>query len=178
MTETQSTHSNDEEIDPSIPVGLYANGVRKLISNKLSEEVEEMEEMIMPLTNIEIKGALINRFAKIELIHYYYNPTDKYLDTVYKFPRGLMQVFDGLKIYYDDKVIEGVIGETQKIDRIYEDAVEQGKTVAKTNPIRTTSSTTQFDLLQTKIGNIAPGKKIKICFSYIQLLEISMNKKI
>ena len=177
MTETQSTHSNDEEIDPSIPVGLYANGVRKLISNKLSEEVEEMEEMIMPLTNIEIKGALINRFAKIELIHYYYNPTDKYLDTVYKFPRGLMQVFDGLKIYYDDKVIEGVIGETQKIDRIYEDAVEQGKTVAKTNPIRTTSSTTQFDLLQTKIGNIAPGKKIKICFSYIQLLEISMNKK-
>ena len=48
MTETQSTHSNDEEIDPSIPVGLYANGVRKLISNKLSEEIEEMDEMIMP----------------------------------------------------------------------------------------------------------------------------------
>ena len=177
MTETESTQSKDEEMDPAMPVGLFANGVRKLISNKLSEEVEDMEEMIMPLTNIEIKGALINRFAKIELIHYYYNPTDKYLDTVYKFPRGLMQVFDGLKIYYDNKVIEGIIGETAKIDKIYEDAVEQGKTVAKTNPIRTTSSTTQFDLLQTKIGNIAPGKKIKISFSYIQLLEISMNKK-
>jgi len=165
MSESQSTHSNEEEnIDPAIPGGLSANGIRKLISNNiLSEEVEEMEDMIMPLTNIEIKGSIINRFAKIQLIHYYFNPTDKYLDTVYKFPRSLMQVFDGIKIDYDGKIIEGVIGETAKIDKIYEEQVEQGKTVAKTNPIRTTSSTTQFDLLQTKIGNIAPCKKIKIC---------------
>ena len=177
MTETQSTHSNEDNIDPAIPVGLYANGFRKLISNKLSEEAEEMEEMIMPLTKIEIKGSIINRFAKIELIHYYYNPTDKYLDTVYKFPRGLMQVFDGLKVYYKDKVIEGIIGETAKIEKIYEEQVEQGKTVAKTNPVKTTSSQTQFDLLVTKIGNIPPLTKIKVCFSFIQLLDISMNKK-
>ena len=179
MSESQSTHSNEEEnIDPAIPVGLYANGIRKLISNNiLSEEVEEMEDMIMPLTNIEIKGSIINRFAKIQLIHYYFNPTDKYLDTVYKFPRSLMQVFDGIKIDYDGKIIEGVIGETAKIDKIYEEQVEQGKTVAKTNPIRTTSSQTQFDLLETKIGNIAPNKEIKVCFSFIQMLDISQNKK-
>ena len=176
MQDDLSTTDNEENINQNLPVGLYANGVRKMVSNILSEEVEQMEEMIMPLTNIEIKGSLINRFAKIELIHYYFNPTDKYLDTVYKFPRGLMQVFDGLKIYYDDKVIEGIIGETAKIDRIYEEQVEQGKTVAKTKPINTTSSRTQFDLLETKIGNIAPGKKMKVCFSYIQLLEISRNK--
>ena len=179
MSETQSIHSNEEEdIDPAMPCGLYANGIRKLISNNsLSEEVEEMEEMIMPLTKIEIKGSIINRFAKIELVHYYYNPTDKYLDTVYKFPRSLMQVFDGIKINYDGKIIEGVIGETAKIDKIYEEQVEQGKTVAKTNPIQTTSSQTQFDLLQTKIGNIAPNKEMKISFSFMQMLDISRNKK-
>ena len=179
MSESQSTHSNEEEnIDPAIPVGLYANGIRKLIAkNILSEEVEEMEDMIMPLTYIEIKGSIINRFAKIQLIHYYFNPTDKYLDTVYKFPRSLMQVFDGIKIDYDGKIIEGVIGETAKIDKIYEEQVEQGKTVAKTNPIRTTSSQTQFDLLETKIGNIAPNKEIKVCFSFMQMLDISQNKK-
>ena len=177
MTETQSTHSNEENIDPAIPVGLYANGYRKLISNKLSEESEKMEEMIMPLTNIEIKGSIINRFAKIELIHYYYNPTDKYLDTVYKFPRSLMQVFDGLKVYYKDKVIEGIIGETAKVEYIYEEQVQQGNTVAKTSPVMTTSSQTQFDLLVTKIGNIPPLTKIKVCFSFIQLLDITMNKK-
>ena len=177
MTENPSTSSNEKNEDPTIPCGLFAKGFRKMVSNILSEEVEEMEEMIMPLTNIEIKGSIINRYAKIELIHYYFNPTDKYLDTVYKFPRALMQVFDGLKIYYDDKIVEGIIGETEKVERIYEEQVEQGKTVAKTNPIRTTSSERLFDLLVTKIGNIAPGKKMKVSFSFLQMLDISRNKR-
>ena len=177
MSESISTQSKEENQDPAIPVGLYATGFHQLINNQLSEELEEMEEMQIPLTNIEIKGSIINRFAKIELIHYYFNPTDKYLDTVYKFPRGLMQVFDGLKITYDDKVIEGIIGETEKIERIYEENVEKGKTAVKTTPIRTTSSYTQFDLLETKIGNIPPNKNIKVSFSFIQLLENTMNKK-
>ena len=177
MAENPSTFSKEKNEDPAIPCGLFAKGFRKMVSNILSEEVEEMEEMTMPLTNIEIKGSIINRYAKIELIHYYFNPTDKYLDTVYKFPRALMQVFDGLKIYYDDKVVEGIIGETEKVERIYEEQVEQGKTVAKTNPIRTTSSERSFDLLVTKIGNIAPGKKMKVSFSFLQMLDISRNKR-
>ena len=177
MSESISTQSNEENKGPAMPCGLFANGFRQLINNILSEEVEEMEEIQMPLTNIEIKGSAINRFAKIELIHYYCNPTDKYLDTVYKFPRGLMQVFDGLKVTYDDQVIEGIIGETEKIERIYEENVQEGKTAVKTKPIRTTSSSTQFDLLETKIGNIPPKKEIKVSFSFIQSLDISMNKK-
>ena len=177
MAENPSTFSKEKNEDPAIPCGLFAKGFRKMVSNILSEEVEEMEEMTMPLTNIEIKGSIINRYAKIELIHYYFNPTDKYLDTVYKFPRALMQVFDGLKIYYDDKIVEGIIGETEKVERIYEEQVEQGKTVAKTNPIRTTSSERLFDLLVTKIGNIAPGKKMKVSFSFLQMLDISRNKR-
>ena len=67
--------------------------------------------MPVPLTKIEISGSIINRFAKLSLIHHYYNPLDKYLDTVYKFPRSLMQCFDGIKVTYDDQEIEGIIGE-------------------------------------------------------------------
>ena len=177
MTESLSTQTNEENQYLTMPVGLFANGFRQLINNQLSEEVDEMKEIPMPLTNIEIKGSTINRFAKIDLIHYYYNPTDKYLDTVYRFPRGLMQVFDGLKVTYDDQVIEGIIGETEKIERIYEDNVQEGKTVVKTNPIRNTSSYTKFDILETKIGNIPPKKEIKVSFSFIQNLDITVNKK-
>ena len=82
MAENLSNQSNENEQDVAIPCGLFANGFRHLINNKLTEEVDKMEEIQMPLTNIEIKGSSINRFAKIELIHYYCNPTDKYLDTV------------------------------------------------------------------------------------------------
>ena len=177
MSESFSAQTNEEDQELSMPVGLFATGFNKILNNQLSEEIEEMDEIQIPLTNIEIKGSIINRFAKIELIHYYFNPTDKYLDTVYKFPRGLMQVFDGLKINYDDKVIEGIIGETAEIEAIYEEKVKEGKTAVKTSPLSTTSSYTQFDLLETKLGNIPPNKKIKVCFSFIQLLENTMNKK-
>ena len=179
MAEAQSTKFQFKEIytDLSLSSGLYAYGVRKLTPNKNVEEVHLMDETMMPLTNIEIKGSIINRLAKIQLIHYYFNPTDKYLDTVYRFPRALIQVFDGLKIYYDDKIIEGIITETMKADKIYEKAKEKDQTVIKANPNVTTSSINQFDFLSTRIGNLAPGKKIKICFSYVQVLEMSMNRR-
>lgn len=108
-------YSNENYQDPTIPVGLFALGYKKIINDKLSEESERMEDMPMPLTNIEIKGSIINRFAKVEIIHYYFNPTDKYLDTLYKFPRSLMQAFNGLKVTYDDKIIEGIIAEKEKV---------------------------------------------------------------
>ena len=177
MSTSSFDDSNKENQDPTIPVGLFALGYRKVINNKLTEESEKMEEMQMPLTKIEIKGSIINRFAKIELIHYYINPTDKYLDTVYKFPRSLMQAFDGLKVTYDDKIIEGVIGEKKKVEYIYKKEIQKGNTAIKTEPISTSDSFIYFDLLETKIGNIPPNKKIKISFSIIQLLENSMNKK-
>ena len=177
MSEISENDSVNEDQDPSIPVGLFASGFRKLVNNIVSEESERIEEFAMPLTNIEIKGSIINRFAKIELIHYYINPTDKYLDTVYKFPRSLMQTFDGLKVIYDGKVIEGIIGEKTKIERLFKKEINKGNTVVKTEPISTTDSFNFFDLLETKIGNIPPKKEIKVSFSFTQLLENSMNKK-
>ena len=47
-----------------------------------------------------------------------------------------MQVFDGLKITYDDKNIEGVIGETEKVDIVFEEAVEKGETAIKVNQLK------------------------------------------
>ena len=44
-----------------------------------------------------------------------------------------MQVFDGLKITYDDKNIEG---ETEKVDIVFEEAVEKGETAIKVNQLK------------------------------------------
>jgi hypothetical protein len=88
-----------------------------------------------------------------------------------------MQAFDGLKVTYGDKIIEGIIAEKEKAKQIYKEEVKKGNTVVKAEPICTTDSFTCFDLLETKIGNIPPKEKIKISFSIIQLLENSMNKK-
>lgn len=47
-----------------------------------------------------------------------------------------MQVFDGLKITYDNKNIEGVIGDTEKVDIVFEEAVEKGETAIKVNQLK------------------------------------------
>ena len=65
----------------------------------------------------------------------------------------------------------------KKVDIVFEEAVENGETVIKAKPIKTTTSKTKFDLLETEISNIPPKKIIKVIFSFIQVLENTMNKK-
>ena len=75
------------------PLGLYTNN----------------ENEILPLFSTEIKAIIYGKFAKIQLIHNYYNPYDTYLDTSFKFPKGLCQVFDGIDAEIDGKKKEALL---------------------------------------------------------------------
>lgn len=50
----------------------------------------------MPLYFIDISVDVVDQFAKVKLTHKYFNPTDTVMNTTFKFPKGLYQVFDGL----------------------------------------------------------------------------------
>ena len=52
---------------------------------------------LIPLFSTEINADIYDKFAKVKLTHIYYNPYDNYLDTLFKFPKGLYQIFDGMK---------------------------------------------------------------------------------
>ena len=144
------------------PLGLY---------NKTTNEQ-------IPLYFVDIEGEVVDQFAKIKLTHKYFNPTDQVLDTIFKFPKGLYQVFDGLTVEMNGKTIIGLIGEKRKAREQYEKAVKEGKTAVKTESIQTSKDNFQFfDLLITNIGNIPPMQSINLVFSFIQQLDISCNKK-
>ena len=145
------------------PLGLY---------NKTTNEQ-------IPLYFVDIEGEVVDQFAKIKLTHKYFNPTDQVLDTIFKFPKGLYQVFDGLTVEMNGKTIIGLIGEKRKAREQYEKAVKEGKTAVKTESIQTSKDNFQFfDLLITNIGNIPPMQSINLVFSFIQQLDISCNKKL
>ena len=76
----------------SAPLGLYS------------------KDEILPIFSTEINVDINDRFAKVKLIHTYYNPYDDYLDTCFKFPKGLYQVFDGIEAEIDGKIIKGLVG--------------------------------------------------------------------
>ena len=77
------------------PLGLYDRKTNELI----------------PIFSTDIKANIYGKFANIKLTHRYFNPYDDFLDTSFKFPKGLYQVFDGLEATIDGKTIKGIIGE-------------------------------------------------------------------
>ena len=144
----------------SAPLGLYT------------------KDEILPIFSTDIKADINDRFAKVKLTHIYYNPYDEYLDTCFKFPKGLYQVFDGIEAEIDGKIIKGLVGLKKNIRIKYVNELSKGSTVIKTEELTPSSTKVKSDLLITNIGNIPPKKEIKITFSFLQTLDISLNKKL
>ena len=135
------------------------------------------KDEILPLFSTEINADINDRFAKVTLTHIYYNPYDDYLDTSFKFPKGLYQVFDGIEAEIDGKKIKGLVGLRKNVRLKYVEALSKGSTVLTVEELCPTSTKLKADLLITKIGNIPPKKEIKITFSFLQTLDISLGKK-
>ena len=133
---------------------------------------------ILPLFSTDITADINDKFAKVKLIHIYYNPYDEYLDTCFKFPKGLYQVFDGIEAEIDGKKIKGLVGLKKKVKLKFNKEEAKGNTVIKTEELGYSSSKVQSGILITNIGNIPPKKEIKITFSFMQTLDISLNKKL
>lgn len=131
---------------------------------------------LIPLFSTEINAEIYDKFAKVKLTHIYYNPYDEYLETSYKFPKGLYQVFDGIEVEIDGKKIKGLVGLRKNIQYKYVEKLKEGSTVLSTEQINPSSSTIKADLLITKIGNIPPKKEIKVIFSFIQLFLMNRKK--
>ena len=147
-------NTREEEDFSAAPLGLYT------------------KDEILPIFSTEIKADINDKFAKVTLIHIYYNPYDEYLDTCFKFPKGLYQVFDGIEAEIDGKKIKGLVGLKKNVEIKYVGELSKGSTVIKTEEVTPSSSKIKSGLLVTDIGNIPPKKEIKICITF------SINSKI
>ena len=128
---------------------------------------------LIPIFYTDIKADIYGKFCKVKLTHKYYNPYDQYLDTSYKFPKGLCQVFDKIEAVIDDKKVIGLVGEIKEVRVIYKQTYIEGKTVIKTEEIKKDSPNVISDIMVTDIGNIPPRKELIITFSFIQTIDIS-----
>ena len=110
-------------------------------------------DSFVPLTFINIEAIIYNNFAKVNLTHKYFNPTKSYLDTVFKFPKGLYQIFYGLTIKMNDQELIGIIGDKKEIKYKFREDKKKGNTSIMTEGINNSSNklNNNFDLLVTKI---------------------------
>ena len=91
------------------------------------------------------------------------------------FPKGLYQVFDGLTVEMNEKILIGIVGKKENVDRNFEAEEEKGNTVVKTETVQRHRYNRMIDLLRTTIGNILPNETISLTFSFIQKLDIFLN---
>ena len=131
----------------------------------------------IPLYFIDIAVDIVDQFAKVKLTHKYYNPTDNVLNTIFKFPRGVYQVFDGLTVEMNGKTLVGLVGKKENVERRYRLEERKGNTVVKTETIQHPKYSRTFDLIGTNIGNILPKEFINLTFSFVQKIDISLNKR-
>ena len=120
---------NKREADMETPLGLYS------------------KDEILPLFSTDIYADINDKFAKVKLTHIYYNPYDEYLDTSFKFPKGLYQVFDGIEAEIDGKKIKGLVGLRKNVRLKYVNELAKGSTVVKVEELCPESTKAKADLL-------------------------------
>jgi von Willebrand factor A domain-containing protein 5 len=128
----------------------------------------------IPLTYIQADVSILEEFARVILTHHYTNFSNTLLDTTFNFPKTENSIFDSISAIFDDgREIIGTIEEKLKARAQYLKAVEEeGQTAILTE----TGSYINRDVITTKIGNLKPGQKVQIKFSYLEKLDVSVNK--
>jgi len=97
------------------------------------------------------------------------NPSDKWAEGVYVFPLPEDSAVDQLRMYVDERVIEGQIHEKEEAKKIYEKAKSEGKSASLVEQQRP-------NIFTTNVANIAPRGKIKVAIEYQQAVSISNNR--
>ena len=97
------------------------------------------------------------------------NPSNQWAEGVYVFPLPEDSAVDQLRMYIDERVIEGQIHEKGEAKRIYEKAKDEGKVASLVEQQRP-------NIFTTNVANIAPGGTITVAIEYQQAVLIDNNK--
>ena len=108
---------------------------------------------------MEIVNALVN----VTLVQTYHNPTDKFLELEYSFPISPNACVYRFVAEFGNTCIEGIVKEKEQAKKEYEQAIKMGKQAAY-GELNSQSK----DILNLKIGNVAPNQLVKIEIVYMQ----------
>jgi Ca-activated chloride channel family protein len=132
---------------------------------KFDDDTSIMQIALDTSVEMDITGN-INRVI-VEQV--FTNPSDNWAEGVYVFPLPEDSAVDQLRMYVDERVIEGQIHEKEEAKKIYEKAKSEGKSASLVEQQRP-------NIFTTNVANIAPGGTIKVAIEYQQAVSISNNR--
>lgn len=113
----------------------------------------------LPLEHTEAEISVEGSIQLVTVRQVYGNPYDEPIETLYVFPLPQSGAVYSMNMEIGDRLIEGEIRERQEAQRIYEEAISEGRTAALLEQERP-------NIFTQTVGNILPGDDIVIEIMY------------
>jgi len=128
-----------------------------LMGSEYSEVAPLLEiDFALSVTGVVARGTVIQRFR---------NPTEQWLEGVYRFPLPEGAAVDGLRMKIGERVIEGEIREREEARQTFERARDAGQRASLVEQQRP-------DVFTSRVANVGPGVEIAIEIDLQWTLEL------
>ena len=121
------------------------------------------ENAVIPLKESKSKVEISGTIAHVQLTQVYQNKGSVPIEAKYVFPLSTQAAVHDMKMTLGDRIINAKIFEKQHAEKVYSDALSEGKRAAKLDQSRP-------NVFQMKVGNIMPGDEIAIDIYYTEML--------
>ena len=121
-----------------------------------------------PLKHTDVKVSISGFIARATVTQTFNNPFDEKIEAVYVFPLPHTAAVDDMTMVIGERRIVGLIKRRDEARVMYEQAVKQGATASLLEQERP-------NIFTQSVGNIKPGKEIKIEISYVDVLNYDMG---
>ena len=127
-----------------------------------------MPSIMQMALDTKVQMDITGNINRVTVEQSFTNPSNQWTEGVYVFPLPEDSAVDQLRMYIDDRVIEGQIHEKKEAKKIYEKAKKEGKSASLVEQQRP-------NIFTTSVANIAPGGTIIVAIEYQQAVLIDNN---
>jgi Ca-activated chloride channel family protein len=124
----------------------------------------EGKQQVFPLKHTDVKAKIAGNVSRVEVTQTFENPFKEPLEAVYVFPLPDEAAVDDMEIKIGERIIKGDIKKREEAQKIYEQAVREGRTAGLLEQERD-------NIFTQSLANIKPGEKIDVTIRYTDSLK-------
>jgi Ca-activated chloride channel homolog len=141
------------------------NPINEAESGSMIFQFDDHSSAFQTALKTRVEMNIIGSINRVSVIQTFINSSDKWVEGIYVFPLPEDSAVDQLKMYVNDRVIEGQIHEKEEAKKIYESAKSDGKVASLIEQQRP-------NIFTTNVANIQPGGVITVAIEYQQAVHI------
>lgn len=127
-------------------------------------QTKDGQQQVFPLKHTDVKAKIAGNVSRVEVTQTFENPFKEPLEAVYVFPLPDEAAVDDMEIKIGDRIIKGDIKKREEAQKIYERALQEGKTAGLLEQERD-------NIFTQSLANIKPGEKIDVTIRYSESLK-------